>query len=77
LGNKHAEYLVKLARQLCTTPGVHAMFVYELLEEPHFGSDTPESRDLSEASPQTNWRLVLGSGQTAPERRKEADCAEA
>jgi hypothetical protein len=46
LGNKHAEqadYLVKLARQLRATPGVEAMFVYELLDEPYFGPDNPES----------------------------------
>jgi hypothetical protein len=46
LGNKHAEqaeYLVKLARQLRATPGVEAMFVYELLDEPYFGPNNPES----------------------------------
>jgi hypothetical protein len=46
LGNKRteqAQYLVKLARQLRATPGVEAMFVYELLDEPYFGLDNPES----------------------------------
>jgi len=46
LGKKHAEqaeYLVKLARQLRATPGVEAMFVYELLDEPYFGPNNPES----------------------------------
>ena len=46
LRGKHAEqaeYLLKLGRQLRASPGVEAMFVYELLDEPYFGPDNPES----------------------------------
>jgi hypothetical protein len=46
LGNKdaeQAEYLVKLAGQLRATPDVEAMFVDELLDEPYFGPNNPES----------------------------------
>lgn len=45
LGNpqEQADYLARTARQLATSPGVQAMFVYELLDEPYFGPTNPES----------------------------------
>jgi len=45
-GGKEAEqaaYLTATGRQLRADPGVEAFFVYELLDEPYFGEDNPES----------------------------------
>jgi hypothetical protein len=40
---EQAAYLSGAARQLSALPGVEALFVYELLDEPYFGADNPES----------------------------------
>jgi hypothetical protein len=36
-------YIIKTAKQIKNYPGVDAYFVYELLDEPYFGPDNPES----------------------------------
>jgi hypothetical protein len=38
-----AAYLSRVSKQLRNAPGVEAFFVYELLDEPYFGRDDPES----------------------------------
>jgi hypothetical protein len=46
LGGKEAEqaqYLAGAARQLPAQRGIEAFFVYELLDEPYFGAENPES----------------------------------
>ncbi len=40
---EHAEYLSSVARQMAVHPDIAAFFVYELLDEPYFGADNPES----------------------------------
>lgn len=44
-GQEHeqAASLEQIARQLRPYPGVEAFFAYELLDEPYFGADNPES----------------------------------
>ena len=40
---EQAEYLRRVAAQLAADPGIGALFVYELLDEPYHGSDNGES----------------------------------
>ncbi|MEI7728789.1 MAG: glycosyl hydrolase [Verrucomicrobiota bacterium] len=40
---EQAEYVRKVATQLRATPGIEAVFFYELLDQPYFGKDNPES----------------------------------
>jgi hypothetical protein len=44
-GKEHeqSEYVRKVANQLQATPGIEALFFYELLDQPYFGEDNPES----------------------------------
>lgn len=41
--DEQSKYLAETANQLRNYPDVHAFFVYELLDEPYFGKDNPES----------------------------------
>lgn len=41
--HEQAQYLVESAKQALDYPGVDAFFAYELLDEPYFGADNPES----------------------------------
>jgi len=40
---EQADYLAATARKMCANPDIEAFFVYELLDEPYFGADNPES----------------------------------
>jgi len=63
LGGKEqeqADYLSGAARQWRGSPGVEAFFVYELLDEPYFGTENPESHyGLVEVvkGPDGRWRV--------------------
>ena len=40
---EQASYMTGVAKQMMSYPGVQALFVYELFDEPYFGADNPES----------------------------------
>ncbi len=40
---EQCDYLAQSAHRAMTLPGIEAFFVYELLDEPYFGPDNPES----------------------------------
>jgi hypothetical protein len=40
---EQASYMTGVAKQMMSYPGVKALFVYELFDEPYFGADNPES----------------------------------
>jgi len=60
-GEEQAAYVHRLASQLRASPGVAGFFVYELLDEPYFGPDNPESHygvARIEKGPDGRWRIA-------------------
>jgi len=65
---EQASYMTSVSRQMMSYPGVQALFVYELFDEPYFGPDNPESHfgmieiDWSDADPAMSLRIHDFSG---------------